>query len=66
MQGSGQQLLQRTLLHATERGFLGDSLTKINYKNEVSGFLSLAFGHGVQEGREHGVSMKLSTGGQGG
>lgn len=46
-QGSGQQLLQRALLHATERGFLGDSLTKINYKNEVSGFLSLASGHSV-------------------
>lgn len=50
VQGSGQQPLQRALLHATERGFLGDSLTKISYKNEVSGFLSLASGHSVWEG----------------
>lgn len=65
MHGSGQQLLQRALFPATEGGFLGGSLTEINCKNEVSGFLSLAFVHCVQEGRGHRVSIKLSIDGQG-
>lgn len=38
--GSGQQL-QRAVLHALERDFLGGSLTKVDCKNEASGLLSL-------------------------
>lgn len=63
--GRGQQLLQRAHVHALERALLGGSLTKINCKNEVSGFLSLAFAHCVQEGRGHRGAMKLCTDGQG-